>query len=240
MDKDRRNLLFNTTQAIRRLLEEEFSLQLEGTFDIHADGRVAEHPGSQLSAVDQLVRRRMVEAIQHRLAVGESAAEAVRGFQSEAVFTFLNRLAALKMMEARTLVRPCVSQGDQSQGFKEFSGLAPGLIELPDKGYRLYLECLFDEIGREVGVLFDRTDAASQLWPRRKALEAVLAKLNTPELAGVWAEDETIGWIYQYYNDPEERKQMREESSAPRNSRELAVRNQFFTPRYVVEFLTDN
>ena len=33
---------------------------------------------------------------------------------------------------------------------------------------------------------------------------------------------------------------MREASAAPRNSRELAVRNQFFTPRYVVEFLTDN
>src|SRR5262245_55391060 len=33
---------------------------------------------------------------------------------------------------------------------------------------------------------------------------------------------------------------MREDSAAPRNSRELAVRNQFFTPRYVVEFLTDN
>jgi hypothetical protein len=240
MDKDTRNLLFNTTQAIRRLLEEEFSLQLEGTFDVHADGRIADQPGSQLSAAERLVRCRIVEAIQHRLAVGESAAEAVRGFQSEAVFTFLNRLAALKMMEARALVLPCVSQSDQSQGFKEFSGLAPGLIELPDKGYRLYLECLFDEIGREVGVLFDRTDAASQLWPRRKALEAALAKLNTPELSGVWAEDETIGWIYQYYNDPDERKQMREESSAPRNSRELAVRNQFFTPRYVVEFLTDN
>ena len=33
---------------------------------------------------------------------------------------------------------------------------------------------------------------------------------------------------------------MREASAAPRNSRELAVRNQFFTPRYVVEFLVDN
>jgi hypothetical protein len=244
MDKETRNLLFNTTQAIRRLLEEEFSLQLEGAFDVHADGRVAKQPGAQLSASERLVRCRIVEAIEHRVAVGESAAEAVRGFQSEAVFTFLNRLAALKMMEARALVLPCVSQGDQSQGFKEFSGLAPGLIELPDKGYRLYLECLFDEIGREVGVLFDRTDAASQLWPRRKALEAVLAKLNTPELAGVWAEDETIGWIYQYYNDPEERALMRDTkrggSAAPRNSREMAVRNQFFTPRYVVEFLTDN
>ena len=30
------------------------------------------------------------------------------------------------------------------------------------------------------------------------------------------------------------------ESQAPRNSYELAFRNQFFTPRYVVEFLTDN
>jgi len=29
-------------------------------------------------------------------------------------------------------------------------------------------------------------------------------------------------------------------SQAPRNSHELAVRNQFFTPRYVVEFLVDN
>ena len=33
---------------------------------------------------------------------------------------------------------------------------------------------------------------------------------------------------------------MRDASQAPRNSRELAVRNQFFTPRYVVEFLVDN
>jgi 23S rRNA G2445 N2-methylase RlmL len=33
---------------------------------------------------------------------------------------------------------------------------------------------------------------------------------------------------------------MRAESQAPRNSRELAVRNQFFTPRYVVQFLVDN
>lgn len=33
---------------------------------------------------------------------------------------------------------------------------------------------------------------------------------------------------------------MREESNKPRNSREMAVRNQFFTPEYIVRFLTDN
>ena len=189
MDKETRNLIFNTTQAVRRLLAEEFALQLEGTFDVHRDGQVAAQPGAQLTPAERLIRQRIVDAIMHRRAGGESDFDSVRGFQSEAVFTFVNRLAALKMMEARQLVLPCVSQGDQSQGFREFSGLAPGLIELPDKGYRLYLECLFDEIGREVGVLFDRTDAASQLWPRRNALESALEKLNNPELKNVWAED---------------------------------------------------
>ena len=56
----------------------------------------------------------------------------------------------------------------------------------------------------------------------------------------MWGEDETIGWVYQFFNSGEERKKMRDESQAPRNSRELAVRNQFFTPRYVVQFLVDN
>jgi hypothetical protein len=252
MDKETRNLLANTTQAIRRALEEEFRLQLEGTFDVHEDGRIEDRPGAPLDDKQKLVRRKIISAIEHRRSMGESDAESVRGFLREAAFTLLNRLAALKMMEARGIVQECVSacgwrDGKQdteavfeARGFKEFSGLAPGLIELPDKGYRLYLECIFDEIGREVGVLFDRTDSASLLWPRRKALADALTFINASGLAGIWIEDETIGWIYQYYNDPAERRQMREKSAAPRNSREMAVRNQFFTPRYVVEFLTDN
>ena len=36
------------------------------------------------------------------------------------------------------------------------------------------------------------------------------------------------------------RSPLQSRRQAPRNSRELAVRNQFFTPRYVVEFLVDN
>jgi hypothetical protein len=91
-----------------------------------------------------------------------------------------------------------------------------------------------------LGVLFDRRSPHALLFPREQALLALLELINDPEIEPLWAEDETIGWIYQYYNDPLERKKMREQSAAPRNSRELAVRNQFFTPRYVVEFLTDN
>jgi hypothetical protein len=78
------------------------------------------------------------------------------------------------------------------------------------------------------------------LWPKRGTFEQLLGVLNAAELAGVWSEDETLGWFYQFFNGQDERRKMREESQAPRNSRELAVRNQFFTPRYVVQFLTDN
>ena len=111
----------------------------------------------------------------------------------------------------------------------------------PDgSGYRLYIESLFDELSTEVKVLFDRRDPASALWPRRATFEELLAVLNADELDGRWGEDETIGWVYQYFNSADERQKMRDDSQAPRNSRELAVRNQFFTPRYVVQFLTDN
>src|SRR5205823_3110060 len=82
------------------------------------------------------------------------------------------------------------------------------------------------------------------LWPRRQALSEMLAELNHPDLAAVWGDEETIGWIYQYFNADADREKARYDENgkpkAPQNSRELAVRNQFFTPRYVVQFLTDN
>jgi hypothetical protein len=88
-------------------------------------------------------------------------------------------------------------------------------------------------------VVFDRRTAASLISPGPDALAAVLKAINDPELTPVWSDDETLGWIFEDYNDADERKEMREHD-APRNARELAVRNQFFTPRWVVEFLTDN
>jgi hypothetical protein len=100
---------------------------------------------------------------------------------------------------------------------------------------------LFDEFALDLKVLFDRCAPQGLLFPRESAFLELLDLLNAGDMEVLWGEDETIGWIYQYFNSPEERKKMRDEGkSGPRNSRELAVRNQFFTPRYVVEFLVDN
>lgn len=241
MDKDTRNAIETATQRARKLLEEDFAAQLEGTFDVLRSGSVAAQGGAHLSARQKFQRDRIVAAIEHKRAIGMTAVEAVTDYVRDAAFTALNRFVALKMLEARELVQECVSNGDQSVGYREFCGMAPGVALLPDvSGYRLYIESLFDELSTEVKVLFDRRDAASALWPRRLPFEALLDVLNAADLDGVWNEDETIGWVYQFFNSGDERKKMRDESQAPRNSRELAVRNQFFTPRYVVQFLTDN
>jgi len=241
MDKDTRNAIERATQRARKLLEEDFAAQLEGDFDVHQDGTVAAKPGPHLTSRQVFQRERIVAAIEHKRAAGMTAAEAVRDYLRDAAFTTLNRFVALKMLEARGLVQECITKGEQSAGYREFCGMAPGLVLLPDSaGHRIYIESLFDELSTEVKVLFDRRDPSSVLWPKRSTFEQLLEILNSSELARVWGEDETIGWVYQYFNGQDERRKMREESQAPRNSRELAVRNQFFTPRYVVQFLTDN
>lgn len=240
MDKETRSAIESATQKARRLLTEDFREQLDGVFNVRSDGRVAETPGPHLDANQRRAWRKVTAAIAHKRAAGLKPDEAVSDYLRDAAFTILNRFVALKMLEARELVQPCISQGEASSGFAEFCGLAPGVRTPDGSGYRLYLECIFDELSTEVKVLFDRRDAASALWPRRTTLETLLDILNAPALGGVWGEDETIGWVYQYFNGQEERRAMRDASQAPRNSRELAVRNQFFTPRYVVQFLTDN
>jgi hypothetical protein len=241
LDKTTRNAIERATQKMRHLLEDEFEAQLESTFDILADGRIAEHGGPHLSPRQAFERQVLVAAIDRKHAAGLKPDEAVADYLRDAAFTFLNRFVALKMLEARGLLQQCVSRGSDSSGYAEFGGKAPGLPLLPDeRGYRLYLESLFDELSTEIKVLFDRRDPAAILWPRHAAFEALLATLNASDLDGIWADDETIGWVYQYFNGADERKKMRDASQAPRNSRELAVRNQFFTPRYVVQFLVDN
>jgi hypothetical protein len=241
MDKAIRNAIERATQQARKLLDEDFSSQLEGTFDVLRNGVITATGGTHLSAFQQSQRRKILAAIEHKRASGMNVVDAVTDYVRDAAFTTLNRFVALKMLEARELVQECITKGEQSVGYREFCGMAPGIALLPDAaGYRLYIECLFDEFSTEIKVLFDRRDTASVLWPRRQTFDTLLAILNTQDLSEVWGDDETIGWVYQFFNSGEERKEMRDKSQAPRNSRELAVRNQFFTPRYVVQFLVDN
>src|SRR6266436_8370799 len=194
MDRSMRNAIERATQQARTLLDEDFSSQLEGTFDVLRSGVITSKGGAHLSALQQSQRDKILAAIEHKHAAGMTTAAAVTDYVRDAAFTTLNRFVALKMLEARQLVQECITKGEQSAGYREFCGMAPGLALLPDTaGYHLYIESLFDEFSTEIKVLFDRRDTASVLWPKRQTFESLLTILNAPDLSGVWGDDETIG-----------------------------------------------
>ena len=205
MDKETRNAIERATQQARRLLEDDCSSQLEGTFDVLQTGVVAGAGGAHLTARQIFQRDKIIASIENKRAAGITSGGAVADYIRDAAFTTVNRFVALKMLEARELVQECITNGDQSSGYREFCGMAPGVALLPDSaGYRLFIESLFDELSTEMKVLFDRRDPASVLWPRRATFGALLEVLNATDLAAVWSEDETIGWVYQFFNSGDE------------------------------------
>lgn len=244
MDDELRRLLRLAVARCRQELERDFLRQLEGDFGITADGRTADEAQLRhLDARGRDDRRAIVAALEHLRAAGFSPSGAVEQFVRESAFSTLNRLTALKLMEApqRRLIAETIGKGTGSSGARQFALLSPEAIRAePDGGYRLYLELLCEDLALEIGVLFDLRLGQGRLFPGEQALRAVLDELNEPALATAWAEDETLGWVYQYFTPKEQRDAARKASAAPRNAYELAFRNQFYTPRYVVAFLVDN
>jgi len=257
MDQAIRNKLRNVVTECRKLLEEAVSQVLQGQFGIYGTGKkdevhVEDESGMKnLSKEDRGYRRDIQAHLGHIEALGYKPKDALAQLVREIAFTHLNRLCAYKMMEAREVwvggqrFREAVSRGMKSQGFQFYLADHPEDKQRFDTGHqdvadRHFLGWLGALLSEEIGVLFSPTDPANRLFPPQRVLDAVLALLNSDDLKDIWAEDETIGWVYQYFTPKELRDQARKESQAPRNSYELAFRNQFFTPRYVVEFLTDN
>ncbi|MGP5492889.1 Eco57I restriction-modification methylase domain-containing protein, partial [Psychrobacter celer] len=247
-DQTTRNRLQRFVNSAREILSDEFTRQLQAVYGMDPkQGTVADISSlTHLNNSERQTAHILRETLEHYLATtpGKSDKDRVKQVLSrivrEQAFTVLNRLAALRMAEARDFLLESVGKGQSSKGFQLYRQLAGTSHGETGDAYRNYLFSLFDEFSIDLAVLFDRYSTQGRLFPRESALLELLAEINHHEIEELWAEDETIGWIYQYFNSQEERKKMRAESQAPRNSRELAVRNQFFTPRYVVEFLTDN
>ncbi|MFW5777350.1 MAG: Eco57I restriction-modification methylase domain-containing protein [Spirochaetota bacterium] len=224
--------------AQRALLRADVEDQLHG-YGIQSNGELLpessiEHlPDDELLVATQL-RQRLLH-----LASSAKPNAAVQTLTREQAFTTLNRIVALRMAEARGIILPAVSSGMESEGFQLYQQNAGQQAIEQFLWYREYLFSLYDELSLELPRLFDRFRGEGLVFPRQATLQKLIDAMAAPELEGIWDEDETIGWMYQYFNDPKERKKLREKG-APSDSYELAVRNQFFTPRYVVEFLVDN
>lgn len=243
-DQNTRNRLQRFVSEARNLLSGEFARQFQQKYGLDASsGEVSELKRMvHLNDREMETARMLRDTLAHYMASSPSGGkrECLERMIREQAFTVLNRLCALRMAEAREIIIESLSRTYNSKGFQLYARLAGTALGETGDAYRTYIFSLFDELSLDLPVLFDRFSPQGYLFPGEGVLLELLAMMNDSELSPLWVEDETIGWIYQYFNSLDERRQMRSESQAPRNSRELAVRNQFFTPRYVVEFLTDN
>ena len=231
---------------------------LQEKYGIWDDGHTI--PVERLSTKDtdtihvaRMLRERMkhiINALPEETANKEKVA--VGQLVAEQAFTVLNRFCALRMCEERDLIFETIRGGYNSLGFQSYDAVTGGgAVGSQYDRYQWYLTSIFDELSIELPAVFDRFSQFCLIFPDETTLLSLLDLINadnltsfydeqTGETTNFWKEDETIGWIYQYYNSLEERRKIREESSKPRNSREMAIRNQFFTPEYIVKFLTDN
>jgi hypothetical protein len=234
-----RSALERAIAKARRTLEDDLAGIAEGRFGIHRRGEIEDETSLRLSSSELLDRREVLAVVRHLRNEGESAEGAVERVIREACFTHLNRLVAIRIAEAIGLLMPSLVDGKASRGFREVLEVAPLLASDQYGGYWSYLRLCADELAADAPVLFDPRNPLLALAPSPSALDELVSLLSDSTLKDAWLASDTLGWAYQFFNTSDERRQMRE-AGAPRSSRELAVRNQFFTPRYVVDFLVQN
>lgn len=245
--------------AAKNLLMQNVTEMLQQWYGIWADGHtigVEQLPSQDTDIVH--TARMLRDRLQHLMAAlpdtdtdADKERQAIGQLVAEQAFTQLNRFCALRMCEERDLIMESIRGGYESAGFMAYDSIAQSVGASRYERYRCYLLSVFDELSIELPAVFDRFSPFGLLFPDESTLMKLLELINDSQLSAwfdeqnavtvnFWKEDETLGWMFQDYNSLEERRKMREASSKPRNSREMAVRNQFFTPEYVVRFLTDN
>ncbi|MGB8297152.1 MAG: DNA methyltransferase, partial [Polyangia bacterium] len=160
----------------------------------------------------------------------------------EAAATLLNRLVLLRHLEAMGLSRPAVVIGGwNSAGYQELRDFAPGLLGDETEGYATLLQLKFDDLSVELPGLFGDVGLTRLFHVPPATLREIVGRLDDDALASAWTDDTTLGWVYQYWNDPE-----REALDAKINDggkiapHEIASKTQMFTERYMVEWLLQN
>lgn len=199
--------------------------------------------------IDEQIRT-IPEADQKKAKAGELRERFLEQAVKEASSTLLNRLILLRIMEAmsagkkrseRLVAHDVITKGWMSPAYKEFREVAPALCEDETEGFVTLLELVFDELSFDLPGLYGNV-GLTRLFPIPPAtLRSVIESLNDPALDSAWTDDTTLGWVYQYWNDPD-----REALDAKINAggkiepHEIASKTQMFTERYMVEWLLQN
>ncbi|MCG8423188.1 MAG: BREX-6 system adenine-specific DNA-methyltransferase PglX [Proteobacteria bacterium] len=166
-----------------------------------------------------------------------------REVEKDAAAVLLHRLVYVRLLEVAGL-RPVavVAGGWDSRGYRDFRQLAPDLVRGDDsEGYALLLQLVFDDLSIELPGLFGDARVSALVPIPAATLRAVIEALDDPVLHLVWTDDTALGWIHQFWNDPErEALDAKLHAGGKLENHEIAPKTQMFTERYMVEWLLHN
>lgn len=255
MTSDAKRQLSTTIRALRSRLLTDLHAATESAYRLS----IKDLLDAGLDEAAHIRRRRLQDWIAEQLRTqgtvkgkGKPArdAEAFRlEAEKQAAYTLLNRLVLLRLMEATSppLRSPAlITGGWESRAYKDFRDLAPDLCQRSGRfdeteGYAFLLRLTFEELALELPGLYGPAGVADLIPIPPATLRFAIDALNEPALESCWSDDMTLGWVYQYWNDPE-REALDDKLNAGGKvePHELASKTQMFTERYMVDWLLQN
>ncbi|MCF7792301.1 MAG: BREX-1 system adenine-specific DNA-methyltransferase PglX, partial [Victivallales bacterium] len=205
-----------------------------------------EYSDASLVPEEQLSKRhKIAELINRHKDEGGDYTQARTQALEELTFTLFNRIAALKVMEARQLFPEVINKrpenGDRSFQHKAWLEKHPEMRNEELEGLREFIKQSFNELGEQIALYHKSYPYA--LLPHALDLNTIIEAFNRVEKDHniddhIWASDDILGWLYESYNN--DKKAEFKASEKDTEYDKVSLQSQVYTPRWVVEFLVNN
>jgi len=249
MTSDAKRALSSTIRGLRQRLLDDLRIATESAY------RLSVRP--QDAGLDEAARTKrkrldswLDEQVRAQAAGGRrrERVDFLREAEQQAAYTLLNRLVILRLMEEpgpsdQPLRKPALIKGGwNSRAYQDFRDLARGVVrDDPTEGFGFLLQLVCEELAEDLPGLFGSAGIGDLIPIQPATLRHAVEELNKEELETCWSDDMTLGWVYQYWNDPErERLDAKINDGGKIEPHEIASKTQMFTERYMVDWMLQN
>ena len=246
-----RHILVGTIAADGSVMRGDLDRELE---------RLGIAPDGTIAPLDALAHPDEDEWLAHRIATAqlvyiarEQRASVRMEIVERAAYSWINRLLALRAMEARGLIDETLRNNPEYDGQPEALFILrqnePGRVSAADGGRRAVLEDACAAQSRSLPGLFALNDPATALRPSSSALlrcmtlvGGTLQGFTLAESDAAFADPDAIGWAYQFYQEEAKARIYAKLGSGGKvaTRSEIAAATQLFTEPYMVKWLLQN
>jgi len=191
-------------------------------------------------------RAHRVAAVQLSSIAPEERSAVRKEIVERAAYTWINRLLALRTMEARGLIEETLRANPAYEGVSEALYMLryeqPQRTAGPDGGWRAVVENAWEAQAKALPGLFDLQDPNAALRPSTPALLHCVRAVGRPELDAVFADPDAISWAYQFYQEEAKARVYAKLAAGGKieTRSEIAAATQLFTEPYMVKWLLQN